>query len=220
MISLRDAYAAYTVALNLSLFVVFVIVHLSGASNGVTLAFALAYAIHAAAVWIFFVIVLFRSERNPFIVKHVTLWRLAFLFLITIFEYGALYAATLNYDLTVMTGVPPGSGRGLILRRGLFLATETMGGLGSGAIFATEDSELPFVLIGLNTTQSLVLSYFVVAQVLRMFSLQNDTESIMGRIRRDPITFLIRRANFSLDDIERRVREYRASKSRSVRSKR
>ncbi len=214
MFSLRAPYALYTVLLNVVLLIIFTIVHLSGGSKGVVLGFALLYAGHSLIVWIMFVIVLFRSERDPFIVKHVNLWRLAFLFVVTIFQYGILYSAMLNYEPDSLFGVPPDSSRGRIFRRGLFLATETMGGLGSGAIFAKEDSEVPFVLIGLNSTQSLLLSYFVVAQVLRLFNIQ-ASKAEQDDIRRDPIKFLRKRANLRTSDIRHQLDLYDKKKRRA-----
>ena len=125
---------------------------------------ALFFYFYMWGIWILFLISLFARQRKAD--ESILIADLFILYAFTILQYTAIYAITARLAENSFVGIPGDAKPITRIGLSLFLAFETMGQLGTGAIFANTRIVWGFIPIGINTIQSTMFIGLIVAKVL------------------------------------------------------
>ena len=117
-------------------------------------------------IWILFLIRVFGKVQETN--EQVLLLDLFIIYVFTLFQYTSKYAMVAKLDKHAFVVIPPDSSPITRIGLCLFLSVETMAALGTGAIFANNESPWGFIVIGIQSTQNVMFITLVVGKVLAM----------------------------------------------------
>jgi len=93
---------------------------------------------------------------------------LILIYVFSLLQNTGVYASIARLDQDAFAGIPPDSSPIARIGLSLFLAIETIAALGTGAIFANNESPWGFIFIAIQSVQSLMFIGIIIAKVMTL----------------------------------------------------
>lgn len=167
--SLRTPYIWTTSLVTLLLFLLYLFLDLFLKSpNWVPLIPALFLYFYVLVIWVLFFIRLFGGGKQTRVDEVILLVDLFLLYLFTLMQYTGIHATIARLDKKAFVGIPGDASPIVRIGLSLFLAMETISALGTGAIFANNESPWGYISIGAQSIQSLLFLGLIIAKVIAL----------------------------------------------------